>query len=99
MRDLIGGTEVTLSEFHLLLGRLTWENTRCDLDLVRDWAKEIHEELLNPGQRNQHVRFYLFCLLPHTLIVCSGPQIRYLGYWDTSRRGRISNSLCSVFVF
>ncbi|KAF7363626.1 hypothetical protein MSAN_01019700 [Mycena sanguinolenta] len=29
-------------------------DAQCDLDLVRDWAAEIREELLRPGQRTEH---------------------------------------------
>ncbi|KAK7020434.1 hypothetical protein R3P38DRAFT_2969438 [Favolaschia claudopus] len=36
------------------LERAERSDAQCDLDLVRDWAVEIREELLKPGQRTEH---------------------------------------------
>ncbi|KAJ7087803.1 hypothetical protein C8R44DRAFT_27720 [Mycena epipterygia] len=36
------------------LDRQGRSDAQCDLDLVRDWAKEIQAELLDPGQRTEH---------------------------------------------
>ncbi|KAF8212003.1 hypothetical protein K438DRAFT_1805793 [Mycena galopus ATCC 62051] len=36
------------------LERQDRSDAQCDLDLVRDWASEIRQELLEPGQRTQH---------------------------------------------
>ncbi|KAJ6497061.1 hypothetical protein C8R47DRAFT_1212603 [Mycena vitilis] len=36
------------------LAHLERSDAQCDLDLVRDWAIEIRQELLNPGQRTEH---------------------------------------------
>ncbi|KAF7338116.1 hypothetical protein MVEN_02036300 [Mycena venus] len=36
------------------LERQERSDAQCDLDLVRDWAIEIREELLNSGQRTEH---------------------------------------------
>ncbi|KAJ6597123.1 hypothetical protein DFH09DRAFT_112594 [Mycena vulgaris] len=36
------------------LDRRDRSDAQCDLDLVQDWAKEIRDELLQPGQRTEH---------------------------------------------
>ncbi|KAJ7156948.1 hypothetical protein C8R43DRAFT_997767 [Mycena crocata] len=56
-------------------------DVQCDLDLVRDWATEIREELLNPGQRTLH---WTHDTLPWIL--------GYLAAWDGIEFSTLSES-------
>ncbi|KAJ7940415.1 hypothetical protein B0H13DRAFT_10280 [Mycena leptocephala] len=56
-------------------------DAQSDLDLVRDWAIEIQEELLNPGQRTEH---WTHDALPWILV--------YLTTWDDIEFSILSDS-------
>ncbi|KAJ7709653.1 hypothetical protein B0H17DRAFT_1190837 [Mycena rosella] len=63
------------------LDRQDRSDAQCDLDLVRDWATEIQDELLNPGQRTEH---WTYESLPWTL--------GYLTAWDDIEFSVLTNS-------